>query len=261
MATENSKKKALLTELFKRCQTAGDYTFNNTLVKKVADEIGFKNPFDATKIDNSDILPPLILKHDYFISHLGQGNHCFVPGIANGYHVFEDITDQRDWNYTKSLLNEFDTSESNILSVSFNQGIIHDFLYEDDRRANPNIYGARRTKASFNYKIGKTAIAATKVQMEIDMTTEYNGHVTVFEGKNEFPHDFAVYQLYHPFLYYHELRKAHGLKIAQLNCCYLVRRMHHDGSIIRVYLYDFTDPYNMASIRLIKSRQYHLTQK
>ncbi|MCW3134124.1 MAG: hypothetical protein N2V78_07355 [Methanophagales archaeon] len=42
-------------------------------------------------------------------------------------------------------LNEFDTSESNILSVASNQRIIHDFLYEDIV-ASPKVYSARRTK-------------------------------------------------------------------------------------------------------------------
>lgn len=93
--------------------------------------------------------------------HLGGGKHKFVKGINNGFHVFEEIDASKifDWKYRKSILNEFDTSESNILSVASNQRIIHDFLYEDIV-ASPKVYNARRTKMDISYHIrGKNIIA------------------------------------------------------------------------------------------------------
>lgn len=259
--TTESKKKQVIAEIFRICRDKGNYEFDNQLVKKISNQIGFTNPFDATKIDNSALLPQILRDKDYYVCHLGKGRHCFVPGIENGYHRFEEISeeDARPWKYKKSLLNEFDTSESNILSVAHNQSIIHDFLYENDRRAFPNVYNARRTKCSFSYKIGHYDIVTTSLQMEIDLTLEYEGQVTVFEGKNKFPDDFAIYQLYHPFLYYHELREAKELDIRELNCCYLLRDKEKEGSTIRVYLYTFTNPYDMTSIKLIRAKQYNLS--
>lgn len=92
-------------------------------------------------------IPQILLDEDYFILHLGRGRHKFVKGINNGFHSFEDINEDNifDWKYRKSILNEFDTSESNILSVAGNQRIIHDFLYEAIV-ASPKVYNARRTK-------------------------------------------------------------------------------------------------------------------
>ena len=257
-----SKKQAVLTEIFNICQKRNDYVFDNELVKDISKKLGFGNPFDVTKLDDTSKFPPIMLENDYFIIHLGRGKHKFVKGIEKGFHKFEPIPKENTftWKYRKSILNEFDTSESNILSVGFNQRITHDFLY-DDIVANPKMYGARRTKASFFYFIGNEKIEATGLQMEIDLTTEYNGVVTVFEGKNNFPENFAVYQLYFPFLYYYNLKAENKLDIKNINGCYVLRQRKGEKSVIRIYQYTFENPKNMASIKLIKNAQYNLIKR
>jgi hypothetical protein len=256
------KKQEVITEIFKHCKKNGNFVFDNALVKKVAKKYNFGNAFDATKLDNREKFPQILLDEDYFILHLGEGKHKFVKGISKGFHEFEEIPKENiyDWKYRKSILNEFDTSESNILSVGFNQRIIHDFLY-DDIVANPKMYGARRTKTSFTFYIGDEKVEAKNLQMEIDLTVEYSGVVTVFEGKNDFPKDFAVYQLYFPFLYYYELKKENRLAIKEINCCYLLREKKKDGSKIKIYKYTFENPYDMSSIKLLKNAQYNLVKR
>ena len=256
------KKQEVITEIFNVCQKNGNNTFDNELVKTISKKVGFGNPFDATKLDNTQKFPEILLKNDYFIVHLGGGKHQFVKGIDKGFHKFEAIDPENtyDWKYRQSILNEFDTSESNILSVGFNQRIIHDFLY-DDIVANPKMYGSRRTKTSLNFSIGNENINTSNLQMEIDLTTEYNGMVTVFEGKNNFPEDFAVYQLYFPFLYYYNLKKDNKLDIKQINCCYLLRKKEKGKSFIRIYQYLFENPLDMASIKLVKNAQYNLIKR
>ena len=257
-----NKKSLVIKKIFNLCKENNDYVFDNKLVKDIAKEVGFGNPFDVTKLDNTQKFPEILLKNDYFIIHLGGGKHKFVKGINKGFHKFEKINSKSiyDWKYRQSILNEYDTSESNILSVGFNQRIIHDFLY-DDIVANPKMYGSRRTKTSLNYFIGKEKIDASNLQMEIDLTTEYNGLVTIFEGKNNFPENFAVYQLYFPFLYYYNLQKNNELDIKQINCCYLLRKKENGKSIIRIYLYTFENPMDMTSIKLVKNAQYNLIKR
>ena len=108
-------KQELIIRLFEICQERDNYYFDNKLVKKVANEVGFGNPFDATKIDNSSLLPAALLSADVYVVHLGKGIHQFVHGINLGYHKFEPINENEtyEWKYRQSLLNEFDTSESN----------------------------------------------------------------------------------------------------------------------------------------------------
>ena len=239
-----------------------DFVFDNTLVKKFSKKHGFENPFDATKLDNTSKFPDILLKNGYFIVHLGGGKHKFVKGIKNGFHIFEKIDKKNilDWKYRKSILNEFDTSESNILSVAANQKIIQDFLYEDIT-VSPKVYNARRTKMGMSYNVGKDKILFKNLQMEIDLTMELNGIVTVFEGKNDFPKDFAIYQLFNPFKYYSVLKKENKLDIDMITGCYILRKRDGKNTALRLYNYTFYDDNNIASIKLLKSAQYNLVKR
>ena len=256
-----SKKKLVQQEIFEICRRRGDMTFDNNLVRDIAQKNDFGSPFDVTKTDNSGILAPAVLEQGYCIAHLGRGKHRFLKAANVWFHRFEKIaTEPIKWPYRRSLLNETDTSESNILSVGFNQRIIHDFLYEDIV-ASPKMYNARRTKITTNYAAGAESLALEKVQMEIDLTTEYLGTVTIFEGKNKFPDDFAVYQLFHPFLHFKELQKKKQLSIKAINCCYMLREKKKGNSIIRLFLYTFDKEESIGSIRLVKSAEYHLVTR
>jgi len=255
-----SNKNLVLTDIYNYCKERNNFIFHNDLVKEFSKKYKFGNPFDVTKLDNTAKFPEILLKENYFLIHLGEGNHQFIKGIEKGYHEFEEITNTVEWQYKKSMLNEFDSSESNILSVGFNQRIIHDFLYEGII-ANPKIYNARRTKTSFEYFIERDKIKAQKLQIEIDQTLELNGDVTIIEGKNGFPTDFAVYQIFFPFLYYEQLKEKNDLDIKRINCCYLLRKKINNNSIIRIYNYTFDNPKDITSIKILKSKQYNLVKK
>jgi len=255
-------KQEVITELFKRCKKKKDLVFDNVLVKQVCKEYGFGNPFDATKLDDTSKFPQILLDEDYFILHIGRGRHKFVKGINNGFHSFEEIDSDNifDWKYRKSILNEFDTSESNILSVVSNQRIIHDFLYEDIV-ASPKVYNARRTKMNLSYRVGPEEIIAQNLQMEIDLTMELRGVITIFEGKNGFPENFAIYQLFHPFKYYSILKEEKKLDVEQITCCYVLRKRENESSILRLYNYTFENENYMTSIKLLKNAQYNLIRR
>ena len=255
-------KQDVIAEIFEICKKKGDFVFNNEMVKSICKKFDFANPFDATKLDDTSKFPKVLTEEDYFILHLGNGMHKFVKGIKNGFHIFEEVKKDKifDWKYRKSILNELDTSESNILSVASNQRIIHDFLYEDIV-ASPKVYNARRTKMNMSYNVGKEKIEAVNLQMEIDLTMELHGVVTIFEGKNGFPEDFAIYQLFHPFKYYSMLKKENKLKVEMITCCYILRKMDKGSSILRLYNYTFEDENNMSSIKLLKNAQYNLIKR
>ena len=254
-----SKKSEVILEILKTCEDKNDFVFNNDLVKKICKKYKSGNPFDATKIDNTSKLPPELIERDYFILHLGKGRHRFVKGLKYGFHKFEEINPEEifEWKYRRSLLNELDTSEANIISVANNQRIIHDFLYEDIV-ASPKAYNSRRTKKSISYYVGKEKIETNNLQIEIDLTMEIGGIVTVFEGKNGSPDNFAVYQLFHPYLYYHIMNIEEKLELENITCCYILRKKLKEKSIIRLYNYTFEDVNNLGSIKLLKKAQYNL---
>ncbi len=256
MSPSQSKKKQVLEALYAVCKERGNFVFSNEEVKEACARIGFVNPFEATKIDSSLLLPNTLAADDAFVIHLGNGNHQFVFGIGAGYHRFETVPEssKRKWPYRRSILNNINTSESNILSVGINQRVIHDFLYEDIT-ASPKTYGSHRTKVPLSYRIGGDNIDADKVQVEIDLTMEHQNKITVFEAKNGEPLDFNVFQLFSPYRYY--LREIERIKMFSINCCYLLRQ----DDRLRLYLYTFDDDRNPESIRLIRNAEYTLFER
>jgi hypothetical protein len=161
---KESKKDQVIEELFKICKKQGNYIFHNDLVKDICKKIGFGNPFDVTKLDNKTKLPDILVKNDYALIHIGSGSHKFIKGINKVFHDFEPIQKTIDWEYKKSLLNQYNSSESNILSVANNQRILHHFLFNQDKEfedvdisKRPKTYFPHRTKTSFEYSFGKEA--------------------------------------------------------------------------------------------------------
>ena len=252
------KKKQVLLALFQSCKDSGDYGFDNERVKEVCQQVGFGNPFDVTKLDNTNSLPDEIKDAGYCVVHLGKGQHCFMQVLDVWFHTFESIEQSEicEWDYKPSLLNHTDTSESNIISLVYNQLIIQDFLY-GDKTEKPKIYMPRRTKITTTYQARDDCIEATKLQMEMDATFEHRGVITVLEGKNGFPDNFAVYQLFHPFLDY---KKVPGVQ--QVQCCYLLKEKNDEHDyVVRLYLYTFSNDDNIGSIELIKKGQYDLKER
>ena len=254
--SSGSTKQRVLRELYSMCLERGQLTFSNTDVRQITDAVGFGNAYDATKIDSTRLLPSTFKSDDVFIVHLGGGFHRFIKGIDEGYHGFEAIPEGRQyqWPYRRSLLNAINTSESNILAVAYNQRILHDFLYQDIA-ASPKMYGSNRTHIDISYIIGSEEITPKRLQVEIDLTLEHLGTISIFEAKNGFPDDFNVFQLYNPFRYYERI--AADIERAQVNCCYLLRQKNR----LRLYLYTFDRVMEPGSILLERNAEYVLVER
>ena len=97
--------------------------------------------------------------------------------------------------------------------------------------------------------------------MEIDLTMELGGLITIFEGKNGFPENFAIYQLFHPFKYFSILKEEKKLNVKQITCCYVLRKKEKGRSVLKLYDYTFEDGNDMTSIKLLKNSQYNLVKR
>ncbi len=254
-----NKKHLVLESLYKHCKTQHNFTFHNDLVKEISKQYSFGNPFDATKLDSSEKLPQSFIDKNICILHLGGGYHQFIKGIDKLYHPFEALQKRISWQYKKSLLNEYNDSESNILSVANNQRILHHFLFGKDLEFEnlsvenrPKTYFPHRTKTTLRYSFGEQKIEAKNQLMEIDLTLEFNGVIGIFEAKNGEPKDFNICQIYHPFLYYHNS----GLNFKEIICVYLVRK----DSSLKLWAYTFSNPLHLDSIVFLKSCEYVLVR-
>ena len=166
-----NKKHAVLLDLYNHCEAQNDFVFHNDLVKEFCKKHKFGNPFDATKLDSSEKLPRFFRENDICLLHLGSGNHKFIKGINKLYHAFEPIQETIKWKYKKSLLNEYNDSESNILSVANNQRILHDFVFGADLEfenldisKRPKTYFPHRTKSTLQYTFENETILAQNQQ-------------------------------------------------------------------------------------------------
>lgn len=252
-----NKKHLVLESLLQHCKEKNNFIFHNDLVKEISKKHNFGNPFDATKLDSSDKLPKIFKEQDICLLHLGGGYHQFIQGIEKLYHPFEEIQDSIKWQYKKSLLNEYNESESNILSVANNQRILHYFLFGQDLEFEnleienrPKTYFPHRTKTTLQYYFDTQKIKAKNQQIEIDLTIEYKGLIGIFEAKNGEFKDFNIYQIYHPYLYYYNS----GLDFKQIVCVYLVR----NGNSLKLWAYTFNESLHLDSIQFLKSCEYIL---
>lgn len=261
-----SKKHLILFDLYKYCKEHNNFIFHNDLVKEFSKKHKFGNPFDVTKQDSINKLPQFLKDEDICLLHLGKGNHKFIKGINKLYHKFEPIKDSIKWEYKKSLLNQYNDSESNALSVANNQRILNDFLFGKDLEfeninilKRPKTYFPHRTKTTLKYYFENESIIAENQQIEIDLTIEFNGIIGIFEAKNGNPNDFNIYQIYHPFLYYHNAKLYSNLPIKEIICVYLV--WQKEKQKIKLWAYTFNNPLRLDSIKFLKSREYIFIRK
>ncbi len=98
------------------------------------------------------------------------------------------------------------------------------------------------------------------IQIEVDLTIEFQGTIGVFEGKNGKPDSFSIYQIYHPFLYYYNANQQEELKdkIKNIYCVYVVREKVEQYDLIKLWAYTFNNPLDITSITFIKSCSYKL---
>ena len=99
---------------------------------------------------------------------------------------------------------------------------------------------------------------------KVDLTLESRGRITVFEAKNKFSEDFAKYQIYFPFRKYYDeymdgkIKLTNIRDIFEIDSCYVQRKEVDGISVIRMYLYTFTDKEDICSIELKDSCEYRL---
>ena len=147
---------------------------------------------------------------------------------------------------------------------------MHHFLFGKDAEFDdvdilkrPKTYFPHRTKTSFEYYFGKdTKMELKNIQIEVDLTIEFQGIIGVFEGKNGTPDSFSIYQIYHPFLYYYNANNETDLKgkIKEIICVYVVREKGKENETLKLWAYTFTNPLDITTIKLIKSAAYKLVK-
>jgi hypothetical protein len=274
------KKRETVRELFLALRDQSEdkdfIRFDNNAVKRYARELGFANPFDVVKHDTQATLPEEMVDENYFIVHLGKGEHAFVRGAKcgfTGFHSFENIPQKSRvvWSFNPSMMSKISQSESQTISTVYNEGIISDFLV-GRKNAQVLYHAGRRARATFEAEACPgIGFFVKSVQLEVDAFFEIERKpgehppiLATVEAKRTNAVEFEVRQVYTAMRYLQGWTEKGVIPPdTQIHNLYVVRdspegKATKDWYHVRIYDYYFRDPMMMSSIRLRKAREYQL---
>lgn len=209
----------------------------------------FREPRLMTKFDHKVNLPGIFAEHDLAILPVTRGD--YVISTFSAYKEFEiPAADTQRISipaYIQSLMPQFLVSETIALNCANACGILNDFL-EDDALV-PTVSG-RMSSGSFGFNIntksGVKYITVSNSQIEIDAAYEGINGLSLFEAKRDLSDDFLVRQLYYPF------RVWNSRVTKPVKPVFLI----FSNGMFHLYQYQFDDPQNYNSLRLVKQKNY-----
>lgn len=209
----------------------------------------FREPRLMTKFDHQINLPNMFSSNNLSILPITRGD--YVISSFSAYKKFDepslDVQRISIPAHIQSLMPQFLVSEAIALNCANACGILNDFL-EDDELV-PTVSG-RMSSGSFEFGIntalGTKNITVSNSQIEIDAAYEGIHYLSLFEAKRDLSDDFLVRQLYYPFRVWSE-RVTKTVKPV-----FLI----FSNGMFNLYQYQFEDPQNYNSLRLVKQKNY-----
>lgn len=221
----------------------GQFTISANQIKE------FREPRLMTKFDHKVNLPTIFAENQLAILPVTRGD--YVISSFSAYKEFEQpSTDVQRISipaHIQSLMPQFLVSEAIALNCANACGILEDFL--EDEALVATVSG-RMSSGEFNFNIdsasGTRAVSVTNSQIEIDAAYEGINYLSLFEAKRDLSDDFLVRQLYYPF----RVWSSRVTKIVKP--VFLI----FSNGIFNLYQYQFDDPQNYNSLRLVKQKNY-----
>lgn len=229
--------------IFAEIERNGQFIISANQIKE------FREPRLMTKFDHKINLPNIFATNNLSILPITRGD--YVISSFSAYKEFDepsqDIQRISIPAHIQSLMPQFLVSEAIALNCANACGILNDFL-EDDELV-PTVSG-RMSSGSFEFGIntalGTKNITVSNSQIEIDAAYEGIHYLSLFEAKRDLSDDFLVRQLYYPFRVWSE-RVTKKVKPV-----FLI----FSNGMFNLYQYQFEDPQNYNSLRLVKQKNY-----
>lgn len=202
-----------------------------------------------TKFDHKINLPNILAVNNLSILPIARGD--YVISSFSAYKEFDEPSQEIQRisipPHIQSLIPQFLVSEAIALNCANVGGILNDFL-EDDELV-PTVSG-RMSSGNFEFDIstalGTKHIAVSNSQIEIDAAYEGIHYLSLFEAKRDLSDDFLVRQLYYPF-------RVWSKRVTKtVKPIFLI----FSNGIFNLYQYQFMNPQNYNSIRLVKQKNY-----
>lgn len=201
------------------------------------------------KIDHRKQLPEVMINNGLFILPVKNGHYIIVKG--EGFIDIPEIT-STPLEYTPKLSFEPDSSkignsEMQHLDYCFAISLVKTF--SEDETLVLTIRGRKYTP-KFSYKIGEQIINVESVQTEVDAGYEGENKIVLIEAKNSKTKDINIRQLFYP---YKQWSVHTGKKVSLL---FFEKR----GKLYNFWEYEFDNPNDFNSIKLVKSKKYTINK-
>lgn len=202
-----------------------------------------------TKFDHKVNLPTIFSKNQLAILPITRGD--YVISSFQAYKEFEEPSSEIERisipSHIQSLMPQFLLSETIALNCANACGILEDFLEDEGLMATVS---GRMSSGEFDFnintKLGTRIVSVSNSQIEIDAAYEGVNYLSLFEAKRDLSEDFLVRQLYYPF------RVWNNRVTKPVKSVFLV----FSNGIFNLYQYEFSDPQNYSSLKLIKQKNY-----
>lgn len=237
--------------LFERHNILEKVESNGICYISAADIKKEREPRLMAKFDHTINLPPVFAQNKLSILPITRSSYAIAHFDA--YHSFEEckepITNVAMPSHIQSIDPNNISSEAIALNCAIATGIISDFTKDMD--IIPTVSGRMRS-GQFDFHIKDTLskqnllVSVNNSQIEIDAAYEGINSLALIEAKIDLSEDFLVRQLYYPF------RAWHQRVTKPVKPIFLV----YTNGIYNLYEYEFCDPNEYSSLKLVKSKRY-----
>ncbi|MFW5891473.1 MAG: type II restriction enzyme [bacterium] len=218
----------------------------------------YREPRLMTKFDYKSTLPDIFRENNLRILPVSRGEY-----IIGNFQAYQDIyLDKQNLNLKKvsmppwlESINPKDLySEDAALKGAFVSGILHDVV---ERKKLVSTVGGRMSTGTFNFNINdftkgiKQNFKVENSQCEIDGGYETEDKFILIEAKNSYSDDFLVRQLYYPYRLWSKKINKEVVPIF----------MVYSDDIYNFFVYNFEDPYDYNSLRLISQKNYTIVDR
>lgn len=236
------------------------YTISANEIKNIYKATGqnqLKDPEPrlVTKFDHKKDLPEIFKHYDLSILPISRGN--YVIGKFNAYSEFGDLGNFNQYqempmpDWLQSIDYHHVTSEPRMIDLASVSGMINDVFGKDKSSPLISTVSGRMGTGTINFNVNgphhhELPIEVTNSQMEIDAGFENEDSLILVEAKMHTDETFLVRQLYYPYRYWSR----------QINKPVYPVYLQYSNGIYRFFVYEFTDPANYNSAKLITQQNY-----
>lgn len=206
------------------------------------------------KQDTRKSRPQVFREKGLFILPKHNGEYYIIKG--EGYVDIPEISCDVEDYYSKLTFelksSKVGDSEMQHLDFAYANSLIRTFFND------PSLVLAirgRKFTPSFKFKTNGFEISADGVQTEVDAGYEGENQIVLVEAKNSDSKDIIIRQLYYP---YRQWSISTGKEVKPV---FFEKRKVNGESIYNIWQFEFEDPSDYNSIRLVKSKRFRIIAK